>query len=301
MDSSCAKFLEFKKLSDIRNRIIYYLGPLYYEDKVYVDNLVNINNIKLKNDWEQNFINFLSYILKKYDFEDKYFLYRFGDIDRIENQYCLVKNRWSKNNNSILLWNLQPIQRDWSIYFNSKDNILFNNKINKIFWRGSTTGKPEHPANRFTLVTKWFNTDSDIDVAFSSICQNRDNYKQYLKPHASFDIFIKYKYLLSVHGNDKDSGLNWKLASNSLVLMAKPRAFSWLMEDILIPDYHYILLKDDFSNLREKLDWCNSHPEEVKQIIKNANKYMEMFRNIKEQEYIEKEVLRLYFEKIISR
>ena len=30
--------------------------------------------------------------------------------------------------------------------------------------------------------------------------------------------------------------------SNSLILMAKPNAFSWLMEDMLIPNYHYILL-----------------------------------------------------------
>ena len=31
--------------------------------------------------------------------------------------------------------------------------------------------------------------------------------------------FLKYKYILSVEGNDKDSGINWNLNSNSVVLM----------------------------------------------------------------------------------
>ena len=57
-------------------------------------------------------------------------------------------------------------------------------------------------------------------------------------------------------------------------------------------------IKDD---LREKADWCNEHPREVKQIIKNANEYMKIFSNIKEQEYIEKEVLHLYFEKLNNK
>ena len=30
--------------------------------------------------------------------------------------------------------------------------------------------------------------------------------------------------------------------------MAKPNVVSWLMEDTLIPDYHYVLLKYDFSD-----------------------------------------------------
>tara|TARA_A100001015_G_scaffold278035_1_gene337836 strand:- start:72 stop:956 length:885 start_codon:yes stop_codon:yes gene_type:complete len=293
MDSSCSQYLNLKKLSHIEYRIKYYLGLLYYEDRVYVDNLIGIEDCQ-SND--------LKNILVKYRFQDKKFIYSNHDIQGNITTYTLVRNRWMNTiNNSIILLNIGGFVHCWNkFYYDQKDNIKFENKINSVFWRGSTTGHNNRPGNRFTLVTNYFNKYKDIDVGFSHIVQGKINYKKYVKGGAKLSQFYKYKYLLSIPGNSEAGGLNWKLASNSLVLMPKPYAFSWLMEDMLIPNYHYILLKDDFSNLREKLDWCNSHPKEVKQIIKNANKYMEMFRNIKEQEHIEYKVLELYFKKVKS-
>ena len=304
MDGSCSQYLQLKQLSDIRYRIRYYLGPLYYKDKVYVDNLVLINYIEPKfgmASWENFHTHALKIILKKYGFINKKFIYKFGDIQEIVDRYALVKNRFKESYGKSVILRIFDYERHWNNFYNIKIYFPFENKLDKIFWRGSTTGELNRSGNRFTLVEKYFNKYNDIDIGFSNICQGKNNYKKYIKISASLKEFLKNKYLLSVEGNDKDSGLNWKLASNSLVLMAKPRAFSWLMEDMLIPNYHYVLLKDDFSDLREKLDWCNNHQPEVKQIIKNANEYMEMFCNIKQEEYIEKEVLRLYFEKIKGR
>ena len=56
--------------------------------------------------------------------------------------------------------------------------------------------------------------------------------------------------------------------------MAKPNVVSWLMEDTLIPDYHYVLLKYYFSDFGEKLEWCNYNQDKCKQIINNANIYI---------------------------
>ena len=47
------------------------------------------------------------------------------------------------------------------------------------------------------------------------------------------------------------------------------------METTLIPNYHYVLLKDDFSDLEEKLLWCETNQSKCKEIIKNANTFME--------------------------
>jgi len=110
---------------------------------------------------------------------------------------------------------------------------------------------------------------------------------------------LNYKYLLSVEGNDKDSGLQWKLNSNSLVMMARPICTSWLMESTLIPDYHYILLKDDFSDLVEKIIWCNAHPNECKEIINHANQFMMQFANEKIEQFIENEVIKEYFKRVV--
>ena len=109
---------------------------------------------------------------------------------------------------------------------------------------------------------------------------------------------LRYKYLLAVDGNDKASGLNWQLASKSLVMMAKPTKISWLMEDRLIPNVHYIQLKNDFSDLEDKIEWCESHPNDCQQMVNNANSFMSQFYNENMERYIETQVIVRYMKKI---
>lgn len=82
--------------------------------------------------------------------------------------------------------------------------------------------------------------------------------------------------------------------------MPKPRVTSWLMETTLIPDYHYILLKDDFSDLEEKYYWCENNPEICKNIIKNAKNFMLKFSDKEQEEKLETIVINKYFETINS-
>jgi hypothetical protein len=77
--------------------------------------------------------------------------------------------------------------------------------------------------------------------------------------------------------------------------MAKPTIITWLMESDLIPNFHYVLLKDDFSDLEEKVQWANRHPRIVQKISANARKFMSRFKNKTNEEKIETEVVRRYF------
>ena len=173
----------------------------------------------------------------------------------------------------------------------------FSAKKNKAFWRGTTTGQTDRIGNRFDLVEKWFGKSDLIRVGFSFIHRdNKNKYKKYVKGKCDISHFLKFKYIISVEGNDKDSGLNWKLNSNSLVLMPRPRVTSWLMETTLVPNYHYLLLKDDFSDLDQKVRWCNQHPQKCKNMVKNANTYMRQFANVAAEEALEVEVIHRYFD-----
>ena len=78
--------------------------------------------------------------------------------------------------------------------------------------------------------------------------------------------------------------------------MPRPRVTSWLMETTLIPNYHYLLLKDDFSDMYEKYIWCENNQDKCKEIIKNANIYMKQFENKYIEEKLEVDVLNKYFE-----
>lgn len=236
----------------------------------------------------------LQELLIKTNNSDKYFDFFAGDIVEMNSIFVLCKNRVEGNENSVILRCLN-FNRHWNDYYNKPiDNILFKDKINKIFWRGITTGTENRRGNRFDLVKKWFNKNNNIDIGFSGICQNCDNYKDYVKGYCSIDTFLRYKYIISVEGNDKDTGLNWKLNSDCLVMMTRPGVNSWLMETTLIPNYHYILLKDDFSDLEEKFIWCNNNQNKCIEIIKNANNFMKQFADNKFEEKLEIDLINKY-------
>ena len=236
-----------------------------------------------------------------------------GDVIKEINEFCFTKIRPTGCNKSIIL-KCPNINRHWGLVFNksSYTDIEYHEKINGVVWRGATTGLKTSPGNRFTLVSTYGNSllfeDVSINIGFSKIAHSLldengslityDDYKQFLKMPMTLSEQLQYKFIVAVEGNDKSTGINWQLNSNSLVMMAKPRKISWLMEDKLIPNVHYILLKDDFSDLVEKVTWCIKNVETCRTIVKNANFFMQQFSNPDLELYIESNVLTSYFKKI---
>lgn len=335
---------------DIEERVKYYLGELFYENKVkiydktsltsadlvpnrinnqediaiyfkkynykklyLVGNLYNIHHITsfsideitrnvlipemffkcYFNDYAKQ----LKHRLEQLQKNNNSFLCDFCDVFYPVNKYAFVKNRYSEEEKKTVILKCLNKKRHWNLFYNRPNDIPFENKLPKIYWRGTTTGKESSQANRFILVKRHYEKNPDIDIAFSFTCQGKGKYDRYTKGKEEISEFLRHKYILSIEGNDKDSGINWKLNSNSLVLMPKPKVFSWLMEDKLIPGHHYIQIKDDFSDIEEKLNWCKQNDEKCQLIIKNANRYMEQFKNEALEEEIENRVIALYFEK----
>lgn len=300
----------------IEDRINYYLGPIHNIKKVVLVNPVNFSTLDIDNIDNKDIIKSIvpcqkysngknickniKRMLSIYGHADKNVLTTYSDITWDINDYELVRNRNNTTNKTIII-KKYAIGYCWGTFYNMSQDIPFDKKDNKIFWRGGSTGctnRHHLPNNRCTIMKQWCNLYPDIDLGLTALCQGvGKHYEIYKKKREPISVFLNNKYLLSIEGNDCGTGLNWKLSSNSLVMMSKPTKFSWLMEDKLIPDYHYICLKDDYSDLREKLLWCNQHPQKCKQIIKNANYYMEMFKDQKIETYIEQQVLDTYFKK----
>jgi hypothetical protein len=78
--------------------------------------------------------------------------------------------------------------------------------------------------------------------------------------------------------------------------MIKPKFETWFMEGTLIPNYHYVLLKDDYSDIQEKMDYYDKNPTEALKIIKNANNYVEQFKDKNREKIISLLVLKKYFD-----
>ena len=91
------------------------------------------------------------------------------------------------------------------------------------------------------------------------------------------------------------SNLKWVMSSGSIAVTNKPKYESWFMESQLIPDYHYICVKDDLSDLKDKLSYYIGHPELCKQIVRNANEYVAQFKDTQREFITALLVMEKYF------
>ena len=107
---------------------------------------------------------------------------------------------------------------------------------------------------------------------------------------------FKYKFIMSLEGNDVASNLKWVMSSNSIAVTPRHTCETWFMEGRLIPNYHYIEVKEDFSDLEERLNYYIAHPDEAEAIIRHAHEWVDQFRDIKREKLISLLVLQKYFD-----
>ena len=257
--------------------------------------LININN--------PNLIKYHKDILKITGMNEL-FTHSSGDnFNDTDKGYYIFKNRTRGSNLGYIIRNIK-LNRHWDLYYNRPEDIDWDLKIDKVFWRGIFSGNSELPGSRYKLMknnfgksryvniflTKTLKQDGIIDREISKY--NIDN--RWWSKNVNTEKFLEYKYILSVQGHDKDSGLNWKLNSNSVVLMNKPLYTSWLMESKLVAWIHYVPLNSNFTDLIEKIEWCRANDSKCREIVKNANNFMKMFENKDIEERLEKLVIANY-------
>lgn len=163
-------------------------------------------------------------------------------------------------------------------------------KNSNLIWRGNTTGIRSH-GKRVSLVK---NYKERYNIGFSHLNKQASvDLDKYVVGRVSVKDQLKFKYIISIEGNDVATNLKWILASNSVPVMPKPTRESWLLESQLIPYVHYVPLNDDMGNLDEVYEWCLNNDEHCRQIAENGKRYMEMFFD----EENEKEIYRMIYSK----
>ena len=209
--------------------------------------------------------------------------YLFGDVTDIPNSPTIVKSRpiCDGNQNSILL-KLNKVRH----YNFVNDPTVFKAKKNMAVWRGACHGR----AHR-TLLVNAFHDHPKCNIGDPH--KNQIGLQGY-KPSMSFSEQLDYKFILSIEGTDVATSTKWIMSSNSLCLMPKPKFETWFMEGRLIPGHHYVLLKDDCSDLEEKIDYYSENMDEALYIIKNANKYVDIFKQKKQERLISLLVMEKY-------
>ncbi len=215
------------------------------------------------------------------------FAYEFGDVTTIPDQPTIVKSRpISDDNQNAILLKLNKVRHFNFVY----DKLSLHQKHNMLVWRGNIW---KRQPQRIDFLEKYFNNRM-CDLGQVS---QTDFETHWLKNKLSISEQLQYKFILSLEGNDVASNLKWIMSSNSLAVMPTPKYETWFMEGTLKPDIHYIHIKDDYSDLNEKLEYYIRNPDRAEEIRLNANGYVNQFKNEKREELISVLVLDKYFDK----
>jgi hypothetical protein len=211
-----------------------------------------------------------------------------GDITNLFPVPYVVKSRplGNDNYNSTIL-KLEKVRHFLFI----DDKKPWREKKNMTIFRGDLGPRKE---NRDIFMAKFADGQSPLVDAAST---NRpEAHPEWQKGKMTIDEHLDYKFIMSLEGNDVASNLKWVMSSNCIAVSPRHTCETWFMEGTLKPNYHYIEVNDDFSNLEERLQYYIDHPDEAEAIIQHAHEYVDQFKDEEREKLISLLVLKKYFE-----
>lgn len=212
-----------------------------------------------------------------------------GDVTFVPEVPSIVKSRpiEGDNSNSVIM-KLNKVRH--FIFVN--DHTPWREKADRAVFRGKVNNKPQ----RIAFMKRWFGNER-IDAG--AIDRQPS---EWTRDKLTIGEHLPFRYIMAIEGNEVASNLKWVMSSNSIAVMPRPTYETWFMEGRLRPNYHYIEVRPDFSDLTERLDYYSAHPEEAEAIIRHAHEYVDQFRDKRRERLISLLVLRKYFkgvEKIV--
>lgn len=207
-----------------------------------------------------------------------------GDVYFTPEYPSIVKSRLlSRDNQNSILLKLDKLRH--FIYVN--DKIPFEQKKNQAIFRG----KIRLSRQREQFLKMYFGSA----ICDCGIVEKNSSHPQWITPKKTISEHLEYKFIMALEGNDVASNLKWVMSSNSIAVMPRPTCETWFMEGKLIPNYHYIEIKEDLSDLEERLNYYICHPLEALEIIDHAHEYIQQFMDEEREEIIQLLVMDKYF------
>lgn len=161
----------------------------------------------------------------------------------------------------------------------------WEDKIEKAVFRGSATGcsidetnvrikaanlskeYPEYLDAGITSLNRKLkkNKGKPIEIINPQIIKNRVGFMKLNEK-------IRYKYILNLEGHVSAFRLGYEFSLGSVILLADSKYYLWFSY-LLKPYEHYIPIKEDLSDLIEKIKWCRESDKECKKIAENGIKF----------------------------
>ncbi|TIS54602.1 glycosyl transferase family 90 [Mesorhizobium sp.] len=207
---------------------------------------------------------------------------KFGDVVRVPKVPSIVKSRpIAGENRNAILFKLNKFRH----FHMPADDVAFADKLPIAVWRGDLN----NPIRTLLL-------EAARDLPFCDVGSPKPKAPpEYRKPYLSIDQQRRYRYIISLEGNDVATNLKWIMSSNSLCLMPPPTYETWFAERQLEPNIHYVPLQPDFADLAERVRHLERHPAEAERIVVAANAYCRTFADERAEQAICLLVLYKYF------
>jgi hypothetical protein len=207
---------------------------------------------------------------------------QFGDINKVPRVPSIVKARpIAGDNRNGVLFKLNKFRH----FHMPADDVAFADKLPLAVWRG----KLNNPIRTLLL-------EVARDLPFCDVGTPKlTAVPEYRKPYLSIAQQLRYRYVISLEGNDVATNLKWIMSSNSLCLMPPPTSETWFAEKQIEANVHYAPLEPDFSDIAERVRYFERHPAEAKRIIAAANAYCRKFADERAEQAISLLVLYKYF------
>jgi hypothetical protein len=247
----------------------------------------------------------LEYLIRHFRLPDLDFVYLMGD--GIQNPVsfpgpalCSAKRKGLKNVVLFHDWyfyifgSFRGPQFDWTHVCQEisalSEKTPWEEKIGKGFWRGATTdaGGPwgwtkeswkEGPRGRSVYLSGLYPEFLNSGYVESNpamrekILALAQTDLPLMKNQASYEEHLRYKYQLCIDGVTCTSpGYQWRLLSNCCVFKQETPQVMWFYSE-LIPWVHYVPLREDLSDLMEKLAWAREHDDEARRIAENGTAF----------------------------
>lgn len=210
----------------------------------------------------------------------------FGDNTQIATCPSIVKSRPIRHDNGYdVVLNLDKVRH----FIFLKDKTSWSDKKPTAIYRAAN-----YQRHRIDFMKKYFGSEW-VDCGDTSFGKAPVPKEWQAKLLSLYD-HLKWRYIISLEGNDVASNLKWIMSSQSIAVMPKPKFETWFMEGTLVGGYHYIEIKDDYSDLPEKLAYYNEHPQEAQAIIDHAHEFIAQFMDKDREDLISLLVLKRYFE-----
>ena len=214
-----------------------------------------------------------------------------GDVSDLQPLPTILKSRpIGDDNQCSVVLNLNRVRH----FLFVNDRKPWREKKDIAIFRGDV-GNPKDgnvKPNRVAFMKRWFGHPMVDAASIDSI----EGHPEWQREKMTIGEHLDYKFIMSLECNDVASNLKWVMSSNSIAVTPKLTCETWFMEGTLIPNYHYIEVKPDFSDLEERLTYYIQHPDEAEAIIRHAHTYVEQFQDKKCEKLVSLLVLKKYFD-----